>query len=411
MGPSVIEVRGLGKRYVLGQQQAAYGSLRDALVQAVRPRRGGRAARGETWALRDVDLTVHQGEALGLIGHNGAGKSTLLRILSRITDPTEGVVRTRGRIGVLLEVGTGFHPELTGRENIFLSGAVMGMTRSDIRRHYDDIVEFAGVERFLETPLKRYSSGMYLRLAFAVAAHLEPELMLVDEILAVGDIEFQRRCIERMSQLSHEGRTVVFVSHDLGAITRLCSRAAWLEHGRIRDDGEPKSIVRDYYSSLMSESGESHFEVQGAAGISHVALVDDDGGLLRSPPRGEPFSLQARVVTSERVPGLDLTMWLTAADGVRVVSETWSDQPDMPELAPAAGEHVVRLHVPPLLRAGDYTLGLWLGTGSHHFMTDGGALRFTVMPQPGDRQDWLTRSRAVQPEVSWSRAPADDRAG
>jgi ABC-2 type transport system ATP-binding protein/lipopolysaccharide transport system ATP-binding protein len=403
---SVIEVRGVGKRYVLGEQQAAYGSLRDSLASAVRPRRG--AARAELWALRDIDLTVREGEALGIIGHNGAGKSTLLKILSRITDPSVGMLRTRGRMGTLLEVGTGFHPELTGRENVFLSGAVMGMTRREIRRQYDAIVAFAGVEPYLETPLKRYSSGMQLRLAFAVAAHLEPELMLVDEILAVGDVEFQRRCVQRMSRLRHDGRTVVFVSHDLGSITRLCSRAIWVDHGRIVADGAPADVVARYYASLTGGDGEARFAVRDVVGVTHIGLVDDDGRPIAQPVRGEPFTIQARVVAAADVPHLDIAMHVVSESGTLVFSETWSDQPDLPELIGGPGEYLVRLRIPPLLRAGDYVLGLWLGSRSSNYFDDDGALGFSVVPQAGDRQEVLTRNRAVQPDVGWSRGRAGD---
>jgi ABC-2 type transport system ATP-binding protein/lipopolysaccharide transport system ATP-binding protein len=402
MSESAIEVRGLGKRYLLGEQQAAYGSLRDSLAVALRPRRQSRQGRREVWALRDVDMTIREGEAVGLIGTNGAGKSTLLKILARITEPSVGMARTRGRVGVMLEVGTGFHPELTGRENVYLSGAVMGMSRREVRRHYDEIVAFAGVEAFLETPLKRYSSGMQLRLAFAVAAHLEPELMLVDEVLAVGDVEFQRRCLQRMSRLSEEGRTVVFVSHDLGAITRLCSRAIWADKGRIVDEGEPAEVVRAYYSALLGAAGQAEFDdVHHEVGVSHVAIVDDDGDLLPQPTRGEPFHLQARLVASSRVPHLDTEMRLVASDGSVVFNEKWSDQPGMPDLIPSPGEYLVRLRVPPLLRAGDYVFGMWLGSPHLNYF-EREALRFSVLPRPGDRQEWLTRRRVTQPEVAWS---------
>src|SRR4051812_33843922 len=208
-----IETEHLTKRYLLGQGQAT--TLREAIAS-----RSGRAAPREILSLDDVGLEVEQGEALAVIGANGAGKSTLLKILSRITEPTSGVSRTRGRVAALLEVGTGFHPELTGRENVYLNGAILGMTRRDIKRRYDEIIEFAGVARFVDTPVKRYSSGMYLRLAFSVAAHLEPDILVVDEVLAVGDAEFQRKCISAMASAEQAGRTVVFVSHDLDAITR-----------------------------------------------------------------------------------------------------------------------------------------------------------------------------------------------
>ena len=380
MAENVIEVRGLGKKYRLGQQQAAYGSLRESLSSAFRPGRRGRGPREDFWALRDVDLDVREGEALGIIGTNGAGKSTLLRILSRITEPSVGMARTRGRVGVLLEVGTGFHPELTGRENVYLSGAVMGMTRREVRRHYDEIVAFSGVERFLETPLKRYSSGMQLRLAFAVAAHLEPELMLVDEILAVGDVEFQRRCLQRMNRLSEEGRTVIFVSHDLGAISRLCSRAILIEKGRVAQDGEPAEIIQSYYSAIMGEAGQAEFDVDEDVGLKHVAIVDDRGDLLPQPTRGEPFRVRARVVASGRVPHVDISMQVYASDGSVVLDEAWADQEAMPQLLSGPGEYVVDLRVPQLLPSGDYILGLWLGS-VHKTYFHREALRFSVQPR------------------------------
>ena len=206
------------------------------------------------WALRDVDFEIEEGDVVGIVGRNGAGKTTLLKVLARIVRPTTGVVRMRGRVGALLEVGTGFHPELTGRENVFLNGVVLGMSRREIDRRFDDIVEFAGVERFLDTPLKRYSSGMYLRLAFAVAAHIDPDILVVDEVLAVGDAEFQRRCLGRMSEFGREGRTVVFVSHDTGAVGQLCRRAIWLEHGKVRDDGSVESVLAAYLRDVVSET-------------------------------------------------------------------------------------------------------------------------------------------------------------
>ncbi len=245
-----VSAQGLCKRYRIGELPAAYGTLRDALAGAVR-RLGnpGGDGRREIWALRDVSFQVPEGEVLGIIGRNGAGKSTLLKILTRITTPTAGRAEIRGRVGSLLEVGTGFHPELTGRENVFLNGAVLGMRRREIARKLADIVEFAGLEQFIDTPVKRYSSGMYVRLAFAVAAHLEPEILLVDEVLAVGDAEFQRRCLGRMQEIGRSGRTVLFVSHQMGAVTRLCERAILLEEGRIVLDGPSHEVVSHYLQS------------------------------------------------------------------------------------------------------------------------------------------------------------------
>ena len=404
MSSAVIEVRGVGKRYRLEEQRAAYGTLRDALTAAVTRGRGDGRSPHELWALRAVDLTVNEGEAVGLIGSNGAGKTTLLRILARITEPTEGVSRTRGRIGALLEVGTGFHPELTGRENIFLSGAVMGMSRADIRRRYDEIVEFAGVSDFMETPLKRYSTGMRLRLAFAVAAHLEPELMLVDEVLAVGDFEFQRRCLRRMSMLGEEGRTVVFVSHDLGAITRLCTRAVWVDHGRVKRDGNATRVVEEFYASMPGQSGSVELAEDGDITIRRVSITDAGGRVIAQPQRGEPVHLEATLVAKKHVPGLDVALYVLSTDGVRLLDEAWSDQPDMPELAPEAGEYLVRLRIPPLLRAGDYVVGVWLGTELQTFV-DREALAFSLVPPASDRKGWLARSRLVQPQVVWSSEP------
>jgi ABC-2 type transport system ATP-binding protein/lipopolysaccharide transport system ATP-binding protein len=399
---AAIEVRGLGKRYRLGEQQAAYGSLRESLQGALRGQR--RDPGLEHWALRDVDLTVREGEALGIVGYNGAGKSTLLKIIARITEPTVGWSRTRGRVGVMLEVGTGFHPELTGRENVFLAGAVMGMTRRDVRSRFDEIVAFAGVERYLDTPLKRYSSGMKLRLAFAVAAHLEPELMLVDEILAVGDVEFQRRCLSRMNRLSEEGRTVLFVSHDLGAITRLCSRAVWTDHGRVVEDGVPADVVKRYYATLLGQAGEATFSVDGEIGVDRVAVVDDDGAVLAQPARGEPLHIEADVVAHRPYHDLDVGIYLVDRDGTMLVHEWWSDQPDLPAIAARAGRYRVTLHLPPLLRAGEYVVGLWIGNDqTEHFHRE--VLQLNVLPQTGDRQSWMTRRRAVQPAVRWTCRP------
>ena len=252
---TAIVAQELSKRYRIGELQAGYGTLRESLVRGVR-RLAGREPRlqrrQEIWALKDVSFEVGEGEVLGVIGRNGAGKSTLLRVLTRITSPTEGRAEIRGRVGSLLEVGTGFHPELTGRENIYLNGSILGMKRREIRGRLDEIVEFSGVETFIDTPVKRYSSGMYVRLAFSVAAHLEPQILLVDEVLAVGDAEFQRRCLGRMEDFSQSGRTVMFVSHNMQAIAQLCERVILLDAGRVVRDGPSSDVVAQY---LQQEHG------------------------------------------------------------------------------------------------------------------------------------------------------------
>jgi len=264
MSDIALHVAQLGKQYRIGDRLDRYKTLRDVVSDAASaPLRGLRSAfsrdssgqtgqgdgNGVIWALRDVSFDVEQGEVLGIIGRNGAGKTTLLKILSRITEPTEGYAAIRGRVGSLLEVGTGFHLELTGRENIYLNGAILGMKKAEIEAKFDEIVDFSGVERFIDTPVKRYSSGMYVRLAFAVAAHLEPEILLVDEVLAVGDASFQKKCLNKMQDVGQEGRTVLFVSHSMRAITRLCSRTILLDEGRIQKDGPSHQAVGAYLQS------------------------------------------------------------------------------------------------------------------------------------------------------------------
>jgi lipopolysaccharide transport system ATP-binding protein len=261
MTDAVIAVENLSKRYVLGRDRSEPDGLRHALESALRApfrRRDRRERRarddGEFWALRDVSFAIRHGEAVGIIGRNGAGKSTLLKILSRITEPTSGSVRYRGRVASLLEVGTGFHPELTGRENIYLNAAILGMKRSDIQRRFDEIVAFSEIEKFLDTPVKRYSSGMYVRLAFGVAAHLEPEILLVDEVLAVGDASFQKKCLGKMGSVVSEGRTVLFVSHNMAAISSLCTRGLLIDGGRIERSGTPQAVIEDYLAKARKDA-------------------------------------------------------------------------------------------------------------------------------------------------------------
>jgi lipopolysaccharide transport system ATP-binding protein len=283
--PVAIEAQGLSKLYRLGEFRAAYGTLRESLVHAGK-RLTGKEHRRETkelWALDDVSFKVDEGEVLGVIGRNGAGKSTLLRVLTRITTPTRGRVEIRGRVGSLLEVGTGFHPELTGRENIYLNGAILGMKRREIQQKLPDMVEFSGVEAFLDTPVKRYSSGMYVRLAFSVAAHLEPEILLVDEVLAVGDAEFQRRCLGRMEDFGANGRTVLFVSHNMQAVAQLCDRVILMENGRVALDGPSGDVVAHYLqTSAGAGSSRTWDDLANAPGdelvrLRSLRIVDQDG--------------------------------------------------------------------------------------------------------------------------------------
>jgi lipopolysaccharide transport system ATP-binding protein len=288
MAEIAIKAEGLGKNYMLGLN-AAYGSMREAVSEAGRRTVGRLVGRGEKpevdvlWALKDVSFEIEQGEAVGLIGHNGAGKSTMLKLLSRIAEPSTGYAEVTGRVGSLLEVGTGFHPELTGRENVFLNGAILGMRRAEIRKRFDEIVEFANMERFLDTPVKRYSSGMQVRLAFAVAAHLEPEILLVDEVLAVGDAAFQRKSLTKMAEVARAGSTVIFVSHNLATIQALCQRAILLERGTVVTDAPVEEAVTGYLRALeraASDDLETRTDRDGRAWeeskVKRLAVYDGD---------------------------------------------------------------------------------------------------------------------------------------
>lgn len=284
MSKIAISVENLGKKYQIGELERYY-TLRDTLTNIINyPKKffsnndredNSDDAKEYIWALKDVSFEVKHGEVVGIIGRNGAGKSTLLKVLSRITTPTEGIVRLNGRVASLLEVGTGFHPELTGRENIYLNGSILGMSKKEIERKFDEIVEFAEIEKFLDTPVKRYSSGMYVRLAFAVAAHLEPEILLVDEVLAVGDISFQKKCLGKIDNVAKEGRTVLFVSHNMGMITALCGNAILLEKGNLTEKGSASDVVLSYYTNgHMSPSYVDYTKINKKVGNDLVELIE-----------------------------------------------------------------------------------------------------------------------------------------
>ena len=359
-----IHCEGVGKRYRLGERER-YRALRDVITDALRSplRRLRQSAaatdRGhdEIWALRDIDLEIQQGEIVGMIGRNGAGKSTLLKVLSRITEPTEGRIRIRGRVGSLLEVGTGFHPELTGRENIYLNGAVLGMRRAEIARKFDEIVAFAEVERFLDTPVKHYSSGMYVRLAFAVAAHLEPEILLVDEVLAVGDAAFQKKCLGKMGDVATDGRTVVFVSHNMAAITKFVPTCVLLDEGRIVERGATAAIVSRYLSSAFPDSGHIEYgeDASKEAQIVMLAVRSGGGEISGVVDPSDPLILEVEFVV--RVPKRDLyvAFMIDLPDGTAVCHSTTLDAEDMP-MSWLPGRHRVRMTLAGgLLNCGTYT--------------------------------------------------------
>jgi len=336
---TVIRTEGLGKRYRIGAALARPRSFREAIARtATAPFRnlarlshaegawGSRSSEELVWALRDLSIQVRHGEVLGVIGRNGSGKSTLLKLLSRITNPTTGYAEIRGRVGSLLEVGTGFHPELTGRDNVYLNGSILGLDRASIARRFDEIVAFAEVERFIDTPVKRYSSGMYLRLAFAVAAHLEPEILLVDEVLAVGDASFQRKCLGRMGRAAEEGRTVLFVSHNMTAVQGLCSRAIWLSAGELREEGAPGAVVSRYLQDAAATLPSQFWpDAATAPGNDRVRLrsarAESAGGEPTEPiTTRTPIRLQFEYWNLREGAQLSLTLHLANEDDVHVFS-------------------------------------------------------------------------------------------
>jgi ABC-type polysaccharide/polyol phosphate transport system ATPase subunit len=350
--PHVIRVNGLGKRYRMGAREA-YGTLRDTITRSVRGvlgRGGARSASTEAqwiWALRDVSFEVGDGEILGIIGRNGSGKSTLLKILSRITEPTAGYAEVRGRVGSLLEVGTGFHPELTGRENVFVNGAILGMRGREIERRFDEIVAFAEVEAFIDTAVKHYSSGMQMRLAFAVAAHLQPNILLVDEVLAVGDIEFQRRCLGKMKDVSREGRTVILVSHQMGQIRRLCQTGLWLDRGRVQHVGDVGATISHYESAILRGD-------DGAAGQCFSQWELAEGGhVVRAGDR--PVTFRVRVTLAEPVAAGHYGVGLL--DEQDAVVAGWAFEP----VALPVGTHTLDVRIPMLpIRPGTYRVSFAL---------------------------------------------------
>ncbi len=401
----VIRAWGLGKQYRIGGNQQRYRTFREVVTSAlVSPfARMARLLRGELqdaseleesfWALRDLDFEVRRGEVIGVIGRNGAGKSTLLRILSRITEPTEGRAEIHGRVGSLLEVGTGFHPELTGYENIYLNGAILGMPRAEIERKLDAIVDFAGVSRFLDTPVKHYSTGMYLRLAFSVAAHLDPEILLVDEVLAVGDVEFQKKCLGKMDEVAHKGRTVLFVSHNLAAVRSLCQQGLVLDAGKKTFFGPVAQAIR-IYAERRSEQAESRGSRFGS--FSDLALDGESFGSIRG---ADAFEVTGRLTLHEALPAFQIYFSIFDADG-NLVAQSVLDDHTRPELC-QPGSFELRLVVPPLwLQPGLYNLrlkllGSALSAGAARIGSDELALDVAgeVATAPG--QAYLA------PEVDW----------
>jgi len=424
-GDVVIRAEGLGKKYMIGHEaeRERYTALRDvigrrtkAFVRATSDLLRGRAiVAGDTfeefWALKDVDFKIARGEVVGIIGHNGAGKSTLLKILSRITEPSTGTVEVRGRVASLLEVGTGFHPELTGRENIYLNGAILGMSRAEIRRKFDEIVVFAEVEKFLDTPVKRYSSGMYVRLAFAVAAHLEPEILLVDEVLAVGDIEFQKKCLGKMSSAARSGRTVLLVSHNLGAVRTLCSRCMLLRGGRLAAGTSVDAAIVDYLQDGRSGEGEGGRWTWDAQSRPRSAELE----LLTIELRGARSGVSGQVVPDEDLDLIFRYRHQQALSGERFVFQlltpagevafTATDHSARGGLMRQPGTYESICAIPGgLLNNGIYYLRWWVGIPGYKRLippVDVGSFAVAGIGNQGTTHDTDNWQGAVCPKLEW----------
>ncbi len=415
-----IHVQGLSKRYTIGAAQERPDTLRDLLTnqahkigQLFSKNSAHQPTNTTIWALKDISFDVKKGQALGIIGRNGAGKSTLLKILSRVTDPTEGYGELRGRVGSLLEVGTGFHPELTGRENIFLNGAILGMTRKEIEARYDEIVAFSEVDQFIDTPVKRYSSGMYLRLAFAVAAHLEPEILVVDEVLAVGDADFQRKCLGKMSDVAQQGRTVLFVSHNMSAIQRLTEESLVLEKGRILMRGPSGEAVDFYLNRGLSRQGERYWEADEVPSTAEpfrplaIRVLDKSGQVSESLRSVEPITIEIAYQLSQEVTGLRVGYYLMTTRGEPVFTSFDTDSSELFNAYPsrAKGTYTSRCVIPAnTLNEGRFLLGI--NASSYHirrYFQDEQALSFSVDASGAPGTHWPEpRPGSVRPVLEWT---------
>jgi lipopolysaccharide transport system ATP-binding protein len=369
---TVIRVENLGKKYVLNhhpEERSNYKALRDVITDGAKSigkkllkpssKTTLNSAREEFWALKDVSFEIKQGDRIGIVGRNGAGKSTLLKILSRITEPTKGRISMQGRVASLLEVGTGFHPELTGRENIYLNGAILGMSKVEIKRKFDEIVDFAEIEKFLDTPVKRYSSGMYVRLAFAVAAHLEPEILIVDEVLAVGDAQFQKKCLGKMEDVGKEGRTVLFVSHNMATVTTLCQRAIWLINGQVHLDGDAELVTSKYLTYGAEDSGEVIFSSQQLNQrfwFKRLSLLKPDGEVTSVFDAREPIKIRLEYQVAQAIKDLELSLRIHNSSGIPIFT---TNRSSFISSQVFAGSYITEIEIPPLfLVPGHYSIDL-----------------------------------------------------
>jgi lipopolysaccharide transport system ATP-binding protein len=418
MSDLAIRVQQLGKQYRIGLSPTRYRTLRESLVESLNiparlKRRNNGEELGKIWALRDITFEVKKGQVLGVIGRNGAGKSTLLKILSRVTEPSEGFAEIRGQVGSLLEVGTGFHPELTGRENIYLNGAILGMNKTEIDTKFDQIVSFAEVEQFIDTPVKRYSSGMYLRLAFSVAAHLEPDILVVDEVLAVGDAEFQRRCLGKMSDVAKQGRTVLFVSHNMSAILRLTEEAILLDRGQMVLRAPTQEAVDFYMSTGYDQTGQRAWELdeipESAKPFRPVTLrlCDQKGKTVNTVRSTEPITIKVEYELQAPITGLRVGLYLMTTRGEYVFTSFDTDQPEMYERFSVRpeGNYTSSCTLPAnFLNEGRYVLGINASSFRvKRYFQDEQALTFTVDVAGAPGMQWHEhRLGPVRPALEWS---------
>ena len=420
MANVALSVQNLSKSFRIAHQGGlrGYNTLHDELTtlprRLVQRLRGNGKSTSETfWALNDVSFDVREGEVLGIIGSNGAGKSTLLKILNRITEPTTGGVDIYGRVGALLEVGTGFHPELTGRENIFLNGAILGMTRAEIKRKFDEIVAFAEVERFLDTPVKRYSSGMYVRLAFAVAAHLDPEILLIDEVLAVGDAEFQKKCLAKMEDVAaNEGRTVIFVSHNMDAVCHLCSRCILLKNGQVEKSGDAAEVVAAYLGGEQDQPSVIEFpQIDSDARFVHAGLYRSDNESTHSFSVTDPIRLDCSFDVRRHIEGLQFAFSVFNFKGDRIFYSTVSMAKPAISIESPGKYHLTALIPPRLLLPGRYSITLALHTPKTKlYDVRKQALGFRILGTMTDRYDGFSGDDLgqVHADVKWNAGHTHD---
>jgi lipopolysaccharide transport system ATP-binding protein len=392
----IIQVENLGKKYTIRHEHPErYTALRDVMAKQVKklfsfPKHlrpaAPRTDYEEFWALKDIDFEIQQGDRVGIIGRNGAGKSTLLKILSRITEPSTGRIELNGRVASLLEVGTGFHPELTGRENIFLNGAILGMSRAEIRKKFDEIVDFSGVEKFLDTPVKRYSSGMYVRLAFAVAAHLEQEILVVDEVLAVGDAEFQKKCLGKMEDVSkNEGRTVLFVSHNINMIKKLCSTGILLKSGTIDSFNKIEFVTQNYFSE----------------NIYHIKEFKKDLKYVKVEQVEKTIKIESEYNTDKFLDIPNLGFVVSSIEGLPLFGTNAVLDKIIPSKKHYSSGKIEIIINSPILEDGEYSMSIWFGSSDHDYLSEKDCIKFQIIGMSERTNSRVLENGVIKPNTQW----------